>query len=102
MEGRGKFFVRRVVIGEGVGIGTLQRLAGDFVRHRHPRVRVAAGVDFGERLDADVGVNLGGGELLVAEHFLDIADDQPGRPWRPAAFCWQPATVAGAAVVDAV
>jgi hypothetical protein len=41
LEGRGKFFVRRVVIGEGVGIGTLQRLAGDFVRHRHPAMGVA-------------------------------------------------------------
>ena len=29
---------------------------------------VAAGVDFGVRLDADMGINLGGGELLVAEH----------------------------------
>jgi hypothetical protein len=39
LEGRGKFFVRRIVVGEDVG--TLQRLAGDFVRHRHPAMGVA-------------------------------------------------------------
>jgi len=33
-------------------------------------MRMAAGVDFGESLDADVGVNLGGRELLVAEHLM--------------------------------
>ena len=55
MEGRGKFFVRRLVVGENVGL--LLRFSGVFVGHRHPAVWMAAGVDFGERLDADVGEN---------------------------------------------
>ena len=37
-------------------------------------VRVAAGMHFGERLDVDVGVNLGGFHALVAQHFLHEAD----------------------------
>ena len=37
-------------------------------------MRVAAGVDFAEGVDVDVGVDLGGFEAGVAEHFLDVAD----------------------------
>ena len=37
-------------------------------------MRVAAGVDLAQGFDVDVGVNLGGFEAGVAEHFLHIAD----------------------------
>jgi hypothetical protein len=37
-------------------------------------VGVAAGVDFAQGVDVDVGVDLGGVDAFVAEHFLDVAD----------------------------
>jgi hypothetical protein len=37
-------------------------------------VGVAAGVDFTQSVDVDVGVNLGGVDAFVAEHFLNITD----------------------------
>jgi hypothetical protein len=40
-------------------------------------VGVAAGVDFAQGFDVDVGVDLGGFHALVAEHFLNIADVRP-------------------------
>ena len=36
---------------------------------------MTTGVDFGESLDAEVGVNLGGRELLVAEHLMLAATE---------------------------
>jgi hypothetical protein len=38
---------------------------------------VAAGVDFSQGVDVDVGVDLRGVDAFVAEHFLDVADVGP-------------------------
>ena len=66
--GRRKFFA--CCVGAGGSIGFFRRLPGFLMGFGHPAMRMAAGVDFGESLDADVGVNLGGRELLVAEHLM--------------------------------
>jgi hypothetical protein len=46
---------------------------GSVFLHLQPAVRVGAGVDFAQGIDVDVGVDLGGFEAGVAEHFLDVA-----------------------------
>ena len=58
---------------------------------------VAAGVDFAEVLDADLGVNGGGFEFFVAEELLDDADVGPAFEQMGGATVAQKMATAGAA-----
>jgi hypothetical protein len=74
----GRFGLVLLVFTDGSrrGGGGVERAVHVAVR-AEAAVGVAAGVDFGERGDVDVGVNLGGFKLFVAQHFLDIPDVGP-------------------------
>jgi hypothetical protein len=61
--GSGKFFL----------CGFTIRLEVGFICGQTP-VRVASGVDFGEGLDVDAGVDLSGFHAFVTEHFLHESD----------------------------
>ena len=50
------------------------KLAVEVVRFVETAVGVAAAVDFAQGVDVDVGVDLGGIDALVAEHFLHVTD----------------------------